>query len=51
MTNKWILVILGLWLVLSPFVLNIAGTGRWSNIIVGIVVAVLGYTAAKSASA
>jgi hypothetical protein len=51
MTNKWALVVLGIWLIVSPFVLNIAGTGRWSNIIVGLIVAVLGYTSTKAATA
>lgn len=43
MSNKWIFVILGVWLIISPFVLQIAGTGRWSNILVGIIVTGLGY--------
>lgn len=52
MTNKWgVLVVLGIWLIVSPFVLNIAGSGRWSNIIVGLIVAVLGYTSSKATTA
>src|SRR5215469_14901596 len=36
-------VALGIWLIISPFVLAVAGnqTFRWNNIIVGIVVALL----------
>ena len=41
---KWITMILGLWLILSPFILSITGTGRWNNILVGIVVAAAAYT-------
>lgn len=51
MSNKWILVVLGLWLIVSPFILNIAGTGRWSNIVVGLVVAGLGYMSKTTATA
>jgi hypothetical protein len=51
MTNKWIPVILGAWIVVSPFILNITGAGRWSNVIVGLVIVALGYNAMKTASA
>ena len=40
---KWLNVILGLWVAVSPFV--IPGNLKWSNVIVGIVVAVLAYMA------
>ncbi|MDQ7841189.1 MAG: SPW repeat protein [bacterium] len=47
MQVKWVHIVLGLWLVVSPFLLNITGAGRWSNIIVGIIIAVLAYTSSK----
>jgi hypothetical protein len=51
MSNKWVLVVLGLWVAVSPFVLNISGTGRWSNLIVGLVIAGLGYASRTAATA
>ncbi|MDR7543741.1 MAG: SPW repeat protein [Armatimonadota bacterium] len=48
MAQKWIPVVLGAWIVVSPFVLDITGAGRWSNIIVGLVIAALAYNAAKA---
>ena len=41
---KWLNVILGLWVAVSPFVIN-GSTLQWSNVIVGIVVAVVAYMA------
>lgn len=44
---KWINVILGLWVLVSPFI--ITGTGlKWSNVIVGIVIAILAYMATSA---
>lgn len=44
---KWLNVILGLWVVVSPFI--ITGNGlKWSNVIVGIVIAVLAYMATSA---
>ncbi len=42
---KWVNVILGLWIAVSPFVITAANTLKWSNVIFGIVVAVLAYMA------
>jgi hypothetical protein len=41
---KWLNVILGLWVAVSPFVIK-GSTLQWSNVIVGIVVAVVAYMA------
>jgi hypothetical protein len=44
---KWLNVILGLWVVVSPFFMM--GNGlKWSNVIVGIVIAVLAYMATSA---
>ncbi|HEU5300253.1 MAG TPA: SPW repeat protein, partial [bacterium] len=40
---KWLNVILGLWVAVSPFV--IGGSLQWSNVIAGIVIAVVAYMA------
>lgn len=32
-----------MWLIVSPFILSIAGSGRWNNIIVGILVFAAGF--------
>jgi hypothetical protein len=45
---KWLNVILGLWVVVSPFLIKSAGTLQWSNVIVGIVIAVLAYMATSA---
>lgn len=44
----WILVILGIWLIISPFVVGYGAIrgALWNNVIVGIVVAVLSAWAA-----
>ena len=47
MAGRWIPVVLGLWLIVSPFVLSITGAGRWNNMVIGIVIAALGYMSAK----
>ena len=37
---SWINVILGIWLIISPFVLGFAvGDGLWNNVILGIIIA------------
>jgi len=43
---KWLNVILGLWVLVSPFL--IPGSLKWSNVIVGIVIAVLAYMATSA---
>lgn len=46
---KWLNVILGLWVVVSPFLIRGApSTLVWSNVIVGIVIAVLAYMATSA---
>ncbi len=40
---KWVNVILGLWLAVSPFV--IANQLKWSNVIFGLIVAIVAYMA------
>ena len=40
---RWVALVLGLWLILSPYALNITGTGRWNNVIVGVLVFAAGY--------
>lgn len=45
MWAKWLNVLLGLWVAVSPFVLTAANSLKWSNVIFGIVVAVLAYYA------
>lgn len=44
----WILVILGIWLIISPFVVGYGAIkgALWNNVIVGIIVAVLSAWAA-----
>ncbi|MBI4279481.1 MAG: SPW repeat protein [Armatimonadetes bacterium] len=47
MAARWVPVVLGLWLILSPFVLGFTGVGRWNNILIGIAITTLGYMSAK----
>lgn len=46
----WVNVVLGLWLIASPFILGFSGLAfaMWNSIIVGLVVAILGLWAALS---
>jgi hypothetical protein len=41
---SWLNLILGIWLVISPFVLFISGAAMWNNVILGIIVAALALT-------
>jgi hypothetical protein len=44
---KWLNVILGLWVIVSPFIIKGSGL-QWSNVIVGIVIAVVAYMATSA---
>ena len=39
---SWVNVVLGVWLIIAPFVLTYSGTPMTNDIIVGIIIAVLG---------
>lgn len=41
---SWLNLILGVWLVISPFVLFLSGAAMWNNVILGIIVAALALT-------
>jgi hypothetical protein len=36
---SWLNLILGIWLVISPFMLFVRGVAMWNNVIVGIIIA------------
>lgn len=36
---SWLNLILGIWLVISPFVLLVSGAAMWNNVIFGIIIA------------
>ena len=41
---SWVNAILGIWLIISPWIYGFAGTGQqWNSIIVGIVVLIIGF--------
>lgn len=46
---KWVNVILGLWLAVSPFVIT-GNNLKWSNVVFGIVVAIVAYMATTQKS-
>ena len=50
---SWVNAVLGLWLVIAPFILAYSGVAAamWNDIIVGIIVLVLGIWAAQTAKA
>ncbi len=50
---SWVNAVLGLWLVIAPFILAYSGVAAamWNDIIVGIIVLVLGVWAAQTAKA
>jgi SPW repeat len=41
---SWLNLILGIWLVISPFVLFLGTAGMWNNVILGIIIAALALT-------
>ena len=41
---SWLNLILGIWLVISPFVLFLSGAAMWNNVILGIIVAAFALT-------
>jgi len=41
---SWLNLILGIWLVISPFVFFLSGAAMWNNVILGIIVAALALT-------
>ncbi len=47
---SWVNVLLGIWLIIAPFVLGYSGnaTPLWNDIILGIVIAILAWTSAAS---
>ena len=49
MWQGWVNGILGIWLVISPFVVE-ANVGKWSNVIFGIIIAALSVWANAGAS-
>lgn len=48
---SWVNVVLGLWLIVAPFVLGYSGTAAamWNEVIIGIAVAILGAWSALAA--
>lgn len=45
MWQLWTLVVLGIWLIVSPFILGYSNVANalWNNIVIGIAVAVIAY--------
>lgn len=41
---SWLNLILGMWLVVSPFVLFLSGPAMWNNVILGIIIAAFALT-------
>ena len=41
---SWLNLILGIWLVISPFVLFASGAAMWNNVILGIIIAAFALT-------
>jgi hypothetical protein len=41
---SWLSLILGMWLVISPFVLFLSGPAMWNNVILGIIIAAFSLT-------
>lgn len=49
MWQAWLSVILGIWLILAPFLLNFTGAARWNSLVVGIIVAIVSFWANSQA--
>ena len=41
---SWLSLILGMWLVISPFVLFLSGPAMWNNVILGVIIAAFALT-------
>jgi SPW repeat len=41
---SWLNLLLGIWLVISPFVLFLSGAAMWNNVILGVIVAAFALT-------
>jgi hypothetical protein len=41
---RWLNLILGMWLVISPFVLFLSAAAMWNNVILGIIIAAFALT-------
>jgi SPW repeat len=41
---SWLNLLLGIWLVISPFVLFLSGAAMWNNVILGIIICALALT-------
>jgi hypothetical protein len=41
---SWVNLLLGIWLVISPFLLFLSGAAMWNNVILGIIIAALALT-------
>jgi len=41
---SWLNLMLGTWLVISPFVLFLSGAAMWNNVILGIIIAAFALT-------
>jgi SPW repeat-containing protein len=41
---SWLSLILGMWLVISPFMLFLSGAAMWNNVILGIIIAAFALT-------
>ena len=48
MTAYWVILVAGVWVVLSPFFLLSGSSLKWSNVIFGILIAALTYYSSTS---
>lgn len=42
--SGWMNFVLGIWVIISPFVLFLSGAAMWNNVILGIIIAALALT-------
>lgn len=49
MKFPWAIPVIGIWVAVSPFVLPGAEALRWSNLVFGLLIAILGYARSRPA--
>ena len=42
--SGWVNIVLGIWVIISPFVLLLSGAVMWNNVILGIIIAAFALT-------
>ena len=42
MALPWVAIVLGIWLIVSPWLMGVSGLALWSNLLVGMILVLVG---------